>query len=80
VTDLYLVRVTRPDDAYGEHWLFEVSVSEGALRFTLTTETVKAMRLPKPLAFAIAEVASSESVHLRPVKLAAVELARIIGQ
>jgi hypothetical protein len=77
--ELYLLRAALVDDKYGEHWISSVTAVDGALHFTLGTDNKHGIQFPKALADAIAEVGSNEQYLLRPVKLAAVELARLMA-
>jgi hypothetical protein len=77
--DAYLVRVSRPDDPFSDQWLESAVAVEGELKFMIGCDAEKAMRMPKTLADAIAQIKSSETWRLTPVKLAAVKLAVIMA-
>jgi hypothetical protein len=77
--DAYLVRVGRPDDPFSDQWLESALAVNGELKFTIGCDAEKAMRMPKALADAIAQIKSSETWVLKPVKFAAVKLAIIMA-
>jgi hypothetical protein len=73
------LRASQAGDKYSDHWIETVVAIDGDIKFALGTDVDKAMRFPRSLAYVIAQLRSTEQWKLVPVKMLAIELAKLMA-